>query len=157
MSELVFNIFEDDVKLLSDIQRTAEKMRPFTERIVAAENAVVDLFHHNWADELFSDRILNKIRNRISNGNIVFNKQIGLPDKINVQPIPIKQWALQMNYARGVDKKQPVLFHFDAPNFVVVILIKDCDDPGGKLIARDGEEELEVSLRNAHYFTALCH
>ena len=121
--EHVFNIFEDDQALLASIQRTAEKVRPFAERIVAAQRAVVDLCAHNWTDELFSDRILNKIRHRISNGDIIYNKQIGLLENTNIHPIPIEQWVLQLNYAKGTDEAQPVLFHYDAPEFVCVMLV----------------------------------
>lgn len=150
--EHVFDLFEDDQELLKNIQRTADKMKPFRERIVAAENAVVDLHHHNWTDELFSDRFINKIRNRIDNGNIVYNKSTGLIVKTNVNPIPIKQWALQMNYAYGSDTKQPVLYHFDSPDYVVVILVKDCDDIGGQLVARDTNDptdEKYINLKKA--------
>lgn len=150
MSNHVFNLFEDDMALLKEIQKTADRSKHFAERIVAAENAVVDLTHHNWSDILFSERIMNKINHKIQNGDIVYNQKLGLPENTKVVPIPIKQWALQMNYAKGTDKKQPVLYHYDSPDYVVVILINKCDDEGGILLARDneGSSETEVKLSN---------
>lgn len=150
MSKHVFNLFEDDMSLLTEIQKSAQRSKPYTERIVAAENAVVDLARHNWADILFSERIMAKIRHKISSGEIIYNRKTGHVANANVVPIPIKQWVLQMNYAKGTDTKQPVLYHYDAPDYVVVMLINECDDPGGLLLARDldTDEETSVKLTN---------
>lgn len=54
MAENIFNLFEDDNELLAEIQKTAHRSKPYTERIVSAEHAIVDIIHHNWADKLFS-------------------------------------------------------------------------------------------------------
>lgn len=148
---MIFNIFEDDPSLLQEIQITSAKMRPYTKRVVAAQKAIIDLSSHNWADRLLSEPMMNKIRHKINSKQYIYNKEIGPPENPNIQPIPISQWVLQMNYARGGDIKQPVLYHFDSPDFVVVILLKDCDDPGGTLLARTsiGTEEEKVQLKKA--------
>lgn len=145
---MIFNLFEDDNNLLKEIQKTAERCKPYAERIVAAEHAVVDVARHNWADILFSERIMTKIRHKISNGEIVYNKKLGHVTNANVVPIPIKQWVLQINYAKGIDNKQPVLYHYDAPDYVVVMLINKCEDKGGLLLARDTEDgETSIKLK----------
>lgn len=55
---------------------------------------------------------MNKIKHKIETGEIVYNKKLGHVKNANVQPIPIKQCVLHMNYATGTDSKQHVLYHY---------------------------------------------
>ncbi len=148
--EYVFNFFEDDLNLLKDIQKTAKKMKTFGEPIIAAKHAIIDLGFHNWADEMLSHKYLDKIQTKINNDQYIFNSESGKCENINIRPIPIQQWALQINYAFGDDVKKPINWHYDTPDFVVVILLNNCNDEGGILKARVGfGEELELKLKSA--------
>ena len=87
----IFNIFENDPKLLKTIQNYSTKLKIKAEKINSAENAVINLYDYDFFNKMLSNNILSQIQEKINNGYFIYNKSKVFPKNVKIIRNPISQ------------------------------------------------------------------